>query len=249
MADASSPGGGGFDYVQDSTNSPTSPKLGDEWYQPDQNDAKVYDGTEWKDLKISDHTQLSNVSEGQHFSPGGGLTFSAGALELLLSGYLELDGNGDLAIAAGSIGQDRLGFDTATQNDLTTHVNDESNPHNVTDDQTGAQQALNSHASDESNPHNVTDDQTGAADALAAHASDPDAHQSKVSPVQVENNLSVPAGGSAFVSGAASSTPFNAFVQSNGAEGVFAEPQSDGDVYVYNKGDGDTTVDLYVVEY
>jgi len=149
MADASGPSGGGYDYVQDSTNAPTNPKLGEEWYQPDTDDVKTYDGGTWVDVKISDHSQLSGVAAGDHFSPGGGLSFSSGALELLLSGYLELDGNGDLAISAGSVGEDRLAFSTPTQSELDSHTGDTTNPHNVTDSQTGAASALSNHADNE----------------------------------------------------------------------------------------------------
>jgi len=131
MANASGPSGGGYDYVQDSTTPPTNPKLGEEWYQPDTDDVRAYDGGEWVDVKISDHGQLSGVDPADHFSPGGGLSFSAGALELLLSGYLELNGNGDLAISAGSVGQDRLAFSTATQSELSTHTGNAEAHHPV----------------------------------------------------------------------------------------------------------------------
>lgn len=42
--------------------------------------------------------------------------------------------------------------DSASTSDLSSHESDESNPHNVTDEQTGAADALSSHA-DAGNPH------------------------------------------------------------------------------------------------
>ena len=71
----------------------------------------------------------------------------------MLSSYLTVDGNGDLAIPSGALGQDRLGFDPATQNELDSHAGDTANPHNVTDDQTGAATALSNHAGDANAHH------------------------------------------------------------------------------------------------
>ncbi|WP_435119081.1 hypothetical protein [Halolamina sp. C58] len=59
---------------------------------------------------------------------------------------------------------------------LSDHESDTTNPHNVTDDQTGAAAALSDHESDTTNPHNVTDNQTGAATALSNHAGNNSAH-------------------------------------------------------------------------
>jgi len=134
MAGLNATAGGGFDYIQSAT--PADPEKGELWYDTDggtdgNGEAKVYDGSEWDPTGYVSHDQLTNVSAGDHFSPGSGLSFSSGALELLLSGYLTIDGNGDLAIASGSIGTDRLAFDTATQSELDGHAGDTANPHNV----------------------------------------------------------------------------------------------------------------------
>ena len=89
------------------------------------------------------HDQLTNISPGDHFSPGSGLSFSGGTLELLLSGDLTIDGSGDLA----------LSFDPATQTELDSHAGDTTNPHNVDDSQTGAASALADHANDSDAHH------------------------------------------------------------------------------------------------
>lgn len=66
---------------------------------------------------------------------------------------------------------DPAGSAAAVQKNLTTHVNNQENPHNVTAKQVGAdpagsadavQQALNTHTSNKQNPHGVTAAQVGA---------------------------------------------------------------------------------------
>jgi len=166
MADASGPSGGGYDYVQDSTGSPTNPKNGEEWYQPDTEDAKTYDGGEWVDMKISDHDQLSSVDPADHHAPvtvGAPITRSRQVLALAYANALTLDGSDQLAVDESAIalsnlsgypiGTSDLGFDTATQSELDGHAGDSTNPHNVTDDQTGAASALSNHAGDSAAHH------------------------------------------------------------------------------------------------
>jgi len=106
MADASGPSGGGYDYVQDSTNIPTNPELGQEWYQPDTNDVKTYDGGTWVDVKISDHAQLSGVNPGSHHNPAtvsDPLTNNGGQeLGLALGSGLDIDNSGQVFRSGGS---------------------------------------------------------------------------------------------------------------------------------------------------
>jgi len=65
MPELSNPGGGGgYDYVQDAE--PTDATEGEEWYDTGANAAYVYDGANWIEQTVVDHTQLSGVSSGQH---------------------------------------------------------------------------------------------------------------------------------------------------------------------------------------
>ena len=146
MAGLSATAGSGFDYIQAAE--PADPENAELWFDTDggtdgNGEVKVYDGSQWDTTGYVSHDQLTNVSPGDHFSPGSGLSFSGGTLDLLLSGDLTIDGSGDLA----------LSFDPATQTDLDSHAGDTSNPHNVTDDQTGAASALNNHANNSSAHH------------------------------------------------------------------------------------------------
>ena len=132
MAGLNATAGGGFDYIQSAE--PADPEKGELWYDTDggtdgNGEAKVYDGSVWDPTGYVSHDQLTNVSAGDHFSPGSGLTFDGGTLALLLSSYLTIDGNGDLALASGSIGTDRLAFDTATQSELDGHAGDANAHH------------------------------------------------------------------------------------------------------------------------
>ncbi|NLV14425.1 hypothetical protein [Haloarcula argentinensis] len=131
MAGLRAGSGGGFDYIQSAE--PADPENAELWFDTDggtdgNGQVKVYDGSQWDTTGYVSHDQLTNVSPGDHFTPGSGLSFSAGALQLLLSEYLTIDGNGDIAVASGSLGQDRLAFDTATQSELSSHTNN-SNAH------------------------------------------------------------------------------------------------------------------------
>ncbi|EMA12954.1 hypothetical protein [Haloarcula marismortui] len=156
MAGLSASAGSGFDYIQSAE--PADPENADLWFDTDggtdgNGEVKVYDGSQWDTTGYVSHDQLTNVSPGDHFSPGSGLSFSGGTLDLLLSDYLTIDGSGTLAVASGSLGQDRLAFDTATQSELDSHESDTTNPHNVDDSQTGAASALSNHASDSTAHH------------------------------------------------------------------------------------------------
>lgn len=78
------------------------------------------------------------------------------SLSVLLDAMLTTDANGNLKIAAdgitateiaaGVVSQTHLGFDPTTNTEFTGHTGDTANPHNVTDDQTGAATALANHA-------------------------------------------------------------------------------------------------------
>ncbi|KAA9399681.1 hypothetical protein [Haloarcula sp. CBA1129] len=107
------------------------------------------------------HDNISAVSDADHHDPvtvSAPLTRSGQALAVAYGNALTLDGNDDLAVDESAIslsnlsgypvGMGDLGFDTATQNELNSHAGDTTNPHNVTDDQTGAADALSNHASD-----------------------------------------------------------------------------------------------------
>ncbi|EMA23114.1 hypothetical protein [Haloarcula amylolytica] len=132
MAGLSATSGGGFDYIQSAE--PADPENGELWFDTDggtdgNGEVKVYDGTTWDTTGYVSHDQLTNVSPGDHFTPGSGLSFNSGTLALLLSSYLTIDGNGDLALASDSIGQDRLAFNTATQSELNGHAGDSTAHH------------------------------------------------------------------------------------------------------------------------
>ncbi|WP_367175862.1 hypothetical protein [Haloarcula rubripromontorii] len=132
MAGLSATAGSGFDYIQSAE--PADPENAELWFDTDggtdgNGEVKVYDGSQWDTTGYVSHDQLTNVSPGDHFSPGSGLSFSGGTLDLLLSSYLTIDGNGDLALASGSVGQDRLAFDTATQSELDGHAGDANAHH------------------------------------------------------------------------------------------------------------------------
>jgi len=140
MADASGPSGGGYDYVRDSTSPPSNPEEGDEWYQPDENDAKTYNETsgQWEDMRISDHTQLANVDPASHHNPvtvsgplteddsqglglslGDGLTISGGQLIAAAGNGLGIDGSGQVYVSA----------DYALLSELSDHESDASIHH------------------------------------------------------------------------------------------------------------------------
>lgn len=153
MADASGPSGGGYDYVQDSTNEPQNPREGQEWYQPDTDDVKTYDGGTWVDVKISDHGQLSGVSEADHHQPvtvnapvvrtgqllalaySDGLTLDdSDQLALDLGDGLSISGGQLVAALGNGLGIDGSGrvyvaADYATASELTSHATNNSAHH------------------------------------------------------------------------------------------------------------------------
>lgn len=76
----SSGGGGGYDYVQDGE--PTDAVEGEEWYDPGANAAYAYTGSKWIEQTVSDHSQLSGRTPGEHFDAGNALAFASGALDV-----------------------------------------------------------------------------------------------------------------------------------------------------------------------
>jgi hypothetical protein len=56
----------GFTHVQDTQ--PEGAEEGATWYDLGSNEAKVYDGAEWRLLTVTSHAELSDVSTGQHRS-------------------------------------------------------------------------------------------------------------------------------------------------------------------------------------
>lgn len=59
-------GGGTWNYVQDTD--PADAEEGETLYRTDTNEAKVYDGSAWHGLSITDHGELGNVTAGDHRS-------------------------------------------------------------------------------------------------------------------------------------------------------------------------------------
>jgi len=142
----------GYDSVGDTE--PAGKEAGTTWYDTSVPIGKVYTGIQWVEESAPAGGAGLTLSGGQYdVATGDGLTISSGAVALLLSSYLTIDGNGDLALASGSVGTDRLAFDTATQTELDSHAGDTTNPHNVDDSQTGAASALSNHASDSTAHH------------------------------------------------------------------------------------------------
>lgn len=91
-----------YNYVQNSE--PTPPggvEEGETWYEPGTANSYVYDGTEWIDLTVVAHSQLSGISADDHHNPvttSDPLTVDAGqGLGLSLSSNLVVSG-GDLDI-------------------------------------------------------------------------------------------------------------------------------------------------------
>ncbi len=56
-----------YTYVQ--TTIPGAAAEGESWFNPDTNDARVYDGQKWVDLTITDHGQLDGVDAADHHDP------------------------------------------------------------------------------------------------------------------------------------------------------------------------------------
>lgn len=183
-----STGGGGPDYIQ--AGEPQNPQNGEEWFDTDggsdgNGELKIYDGDAeaWKITGFTSHGDLTGVTRDAHHPPvevsapltqpsdqslglsiGDGLANSAGTLVAALGNGLGVDGDGQVYIPASAVSQSMLGFDTATQGELDTHAGDTSNPHNVTDNQTGAASALSDHAQDGNAHHSrYTDSEASAA--------------------------------------------------------------------------------------
>ncbi|QKY16400.1 hypothetical protein [Halorubrum sp. CBA1229] len=66
MTSISSGGGGGYDYVE--TFYPSDAEEGESLYHLDEDAAYVYTGTEWTEQTVTDHSQLSGVGEDTHFT-------------------------------------------------------------------------------------------------------------------------------------------------------------------------------------
>lgn len=166
-----------FDYVQDAA--PDSPNAAESWYDTGSQEVKVYTGSAWKKTGVVSHDALTNVTEADHHNPvtvsgpltedgtqglglsiGNGLANSNGSLVAALGNGLGIDANGQVYIPASAVSQSMLGFDPATQTELDGHASDTTNPHNVTDDQTGAASALSTHAGD-ANAHHSPPTSTG----------------------------------------------------------------------------------------
>jgi hypothetical protein len=108
-----------YNYVQAAEpNPPNGLKEGETWYETDTDTSWVYDGTDWVELTVTDHTQLSGVSASQHHSPVSVSQplVNAGnqSLNLSLAAPLHVDANGDLDIPAGAIGNFYLDQDAVT---------------------------------------------------------------------------------------------------------------------------------------
>ncbi|PSP38290.1 hypothetical protein BRC71_06345 [Halobacteriales archaeon QH_7_65_31] len=89
---------------------------------------------------------------------------SNGNLAVELGNGLTLDSNGRISVPAGAITEEMLAFAAATEEELSSHANDETNPHSVTTDQIGAvtDTELSNHAGDNnahhSQPNNTNTD-------------------------------------------------------------------------------------------
>ena len=185
---ASYTGGGtsGPDYVQ--PGEPADPDPLETWYDTDadpdgdgteQGEYLIYgtDGS-WHSTTVQSHRALRDVVEDAHHNPvsvEGPLRLSSGqVLDLAASDGLTLDADGKLRVAASSVTESMLAVDVATQDALNSHTSDTSNPHNVSDDQTGAADALNSHAQASNAHHSQTTEAADLSDVSAD--SDPYAH-------------------------------------------------------------------------
>jgi len=65
-------GGGGFDYVQPAQ--PSDAKVGEEWYDSDASEAKVYDGSTWHKMTVGQHAELGGVGVDDHHTPPSATT-------------------------------------------------------------------------------------------------------------------------------------------------------------------------------
>ena len=101
---ASGGGGGGYDYVQSAQ--PVGAEEGETWYDLDAGEARVYDGTAWVKTTVNEHSELSNISAGDHFDAGAALAFNSGVLDLVYGDPFAVSG-------------DTLGLDAAAPFTLT----------------------------------------------------------------------------------------------------------------------------------
>ncbi len=180
-----------FDYI--GPDLPNNPQNGEMWFDTDgasdgSGEVKVYDGADdaWEATGFTSHADLTDVTRSAHHPPvdvsgpltqpsdqslglsiGNGLLDSNGTLVAALGNGLGIDSDGQVYVPASAVEQSMLAFDTATQGELDTHAGDTSNPHNVTDDQTGAASALDNHTGDANAHHSRYTDQE-ARDAAGA---------------------------------------------------------------------------------
>lgn len=155
-----------FTFVQESE--PVDVDEGMTWFDLDSDTVWLFtdDSGSKTEFTVVDHAGLAGVGPADHHNPvtqsgpitvagdqtvglsiGDGLLDSSGTLVADLGNGLGIDGSGQIHVPTDAISQAMLGFATATQSDLSDHETDTTNPHNVTDDQTGAATALSNHAS------------------------------------------------------------------------------------------------------
>jgi len=186
-----------FDYI--GPDLPNNPQNGEMWFDTDgasdgSGEVKVYDGAgdAWEATGFTSHADLTDVTRSAHHPPvdvsgpltqpsdqslglsiGDGLLDSNGTLVADLGNGLGIDSNGQVYVPASAVEQSMLAFDTATQAELDGHAGDTTNPHNVTDDQTGAASALSDHENDTTNPHGVDHSQLSGVGANDHHEKSP----------------------------------------------------------------------------
>ncbi|WP_336359051.1 hypothetical protein [Haloarcula sp. CGMCC 1.6347] len=108
----------GYDSVGDAE--PADKEAGTTWYDTSVPTGKVYTGSQWVEESAPAGGSGITLSGGQYdVATSDGLTISSGAVALLLSGDLTIDGNGDLA----------LSFDPVTQSELDNHSGDSTAHH------------------------------------------------------------------------------------------------------------------------
>lgn len=86
-------GGAGFDYVQDP--SPDAPEEGEEWYDTGSDRAFVFDGSNWIEQTIGDHSELSGIGSADHHPPipTGVITMWSGSTADVPDGWTLCDGS------------------------------------------------------------------------------------------------------------------------------------------------------------
>lgn len=147
-----------FTFVQDSQ--PTEVEEGMTWFDLGSDRVFVFtdDQGNTREFTVVSHDALASVGPADHHNPvtvADPLTEDGSqGLGLDLGSGLAIDGSGRVYIPA----------DYALSSDLSDHVGDTTNPHNVTDDQTGAAAALSNHENDPDSHHSPP---TGTSDAQA----------------------------------------------------------------------------------